>query len=150
MRILSKTFLAWAGAATFIAPGAIARPVDDTIAPAENQIIDAFSNQLFTELAAGKSLSAVNAFLGRSKLMAGKSQELTLLASQIDGTIGIYGTIGNCLLFSESSRAGIVQVRSYLCQHQQYLTRWTLTFGKTANGWEPLMLNFDDKIAEGL
>lgn len=129
---------------------ASAKPVADEISSSENATIDTMADELFATLKAGQSLKAVNGFLGRAKLMASKSQEATFLASQIDSTINIYGPIKNCLLYSQNDRAGIVQARLYLCQHQDYLTRWHLSFGKTGNGWEPLSLNFDDKVFEDL
>ncbi len=127
-----------------------AAPVPDAVSTTDSQIIDAMASQLFSQLKSGHTADAVNGFLGRSKLMNGKAQDLAYLASQVDGTIRIYGAIENCSLYSEESRAGLVQVRYYICQHQDFLTRWQLIFGKSGSGWIPLNLRFDDKVANDL
>lgn len=129
---------------------AAAKPEPDAVSSADNATIDTFLDELFARLKAGKSLDAVTGFLGHSKLMAPKTQQTTFLASQIDSAVGVYGPFSRCVLFSQEDRAGIVQARSYLCQHRDYLTRWNFSFGKTAGGWEPLTIDFDDKVTEGL
>jgi hypothetical protein len=109
------------------------------------QKVDAIADAFFSKLIAGEAPAAIEGFLGTSKLMAGKTVELTNLISQINTGSDIYGPISACVLVSKKGRGGIVEEQQYLCQHEHFITRWKLAFAKTSKGWIASNLYFDDR-----
>lgn len=111
---------------------------------------EALFNAAIDKLVSNDPRGAVDAFLGSSELMARKQQEIGFLATQIAGTFDIYGPVSHCTMIETDQRADLLERRIYLCQHEHFLTRWTLLAAKTTNGWVGANLNFDDKIDQVL
>lgn len=101
-------------------------------------------------LKAGKSREAIAKFFAQSPLASGKSSEMQMLASQVDSTIGIYGSFGECSLVEKRANSDFVVQLLYHCQHVNYVTRWTFLFVKATKGWQGGTLYFDDKVTLGL
>lgn len=112
----------------------------------DNEAVEKLVAPIFSNLKAGNATAAVGEFLGRSPMFAGKKQEMQYLVSQIDGTFSIYGKISDCSLASLETKANLAQSRQYLCQHENFVTRWVVIVAKTSNGWGPVSLRFDDNI----
>ena len=92
--------------------------------------------------------AAVDAFFAGSEMMAGKQQELSYLVTQIRGTLDIYGKISDCELVDSQSKGQLLLRNIYICQHEKFLTRWTLSVARTGKGWTGLNLSFDDKVEQ--
>ena len=125
------------------------KPIAATISQGDNQKIDALVDPIFKKLSSGDTRGAVNGFLGESPLFGGRTTELENLTAQIDTSIRLYGPISNCEFSEFEDRSGLVQQRLYLCQHQNFLTRWHVTVGKATGGWIPVALSFNDQITSG-
>lgn len=125
-------------------------PTSAEISAADNRQIAVLIEPIFTSLKAGDAESAVQGFLGKSPLLAGRNAELQNLSAQIESAIRIYGPISDCVFSELEERGGVVQRRIYLCQHRDYLTRWKITVGKATSGWTPISMIFDDEVATGL
>jgi hypothetical protein len=126
--------------------GQCADKLQNTLSAADNEAVDKLVEPIFSNLKAGNSAAVVNEFLGISPLFAGKKQEMQFLISQIESTVAIYGKISNCALASTETRANLAQSRQYLCQHENFVTRWVVIVAKTSKGWGPVSLRFDDQM----
>lgn len=126
------------------------KPVSAAVSDADAVTIAELVDPIFQLLKAGDAKGAVNGFLGKSLLFSGRNAELENLVSQIETTNRIYGPISNCVFAELEERGGVVQQRLYLCQHRDYLTRWKVTIGKSALGWVPMSLLFDDQVMSEL
>lgn len=120
--------------------------LQNTLSAADNEAIERLIAPIFSNLKAGDSAATVEEFLGISPMFGGKKQEMQYLISQIESTISIYGKISNCALASTKTRANIAQSRQYLCQHENFVTRWVIIVAKTSKGWGPVSLSFDDQM----
>jgi hypothetical protein len=112
----------------------------------DTKSIDTLVAPIFTNLKAGDYEGSVKQFLGLSPMFTGKKQEMQFLVNQIQGAADIYGPITECPLDSVETKAGIAQSRQYLCQHENFVTRWIVVVAKTSKGWGPISLSFDDQI----
>lgn len=121
--------------------------VEHKLSDDDVQKVDAIADTFFSKLIAGKAPDAINGFLGTSKLMAGKTADLTNLINQINSGSEIYGPISACVLVSKKGRGGVVEEQQFLCQHEHFITRWKLAFAKTSKGWIATNLYFDDRVS---
>lgn len=120
------------------------------LAQADESAIDKLVEPTLSQLRAGNAALALNSFFGTSRLMTGKSVELQALASQINSSIEIYGSLAQCELVERRNHGSFVQVRLYVCQHERMATRWQFTMVKTTNGWIGANLYFDDKAFKAI
>ena len=117
---------------------------------ADDAAISALIDPSLAALRSGKSRQAVDLFLGTNPLMASKTSDIAVLASQIDAAIGAYGPIGACQLTETVNNGPWVQQRLYHCQHTNLVTRWIYQTVRTSKGWMPSNLSFDDKVTKRL
>ena len=120
------------------------------LAASDEAAIDQLIEPAFTQLRAGQSMQALNAFFSTSQLMSGKTAELNAIASQINGAIAAYGEIGQCELVERQNHGSYVQARLYICQQANLATRWQFAMVKTSGGWIGANLNFDDRVLKAL
>lgn len=114
---------------------------------ADEKQIDGIATSLFQNIKNGKTEMAINQFFASSSLMKSKTAQLQLLVSQLDGAQQIYGKVGECQEIDRTTEGSIVQYRVYVCQHDNFVSRWNLAFFKTTTGWIGANLAFKDQPA---
>lgn len=139
--LLATAFLAFSSSPTLAVD-----KLENALSPADTIAVDNLVAPIFSNLKAGNYAATVNEFLGLSSMFDGKKQEMQYLISQIESTSTIYGRVSNCSLATVKTRAGIAQSRMYLCQHENFVTRWIVVVAKTSKGWAPVSLRFDDQM----
>jgi hypothetical protein len=117
-----------------------------TAAQGTSATSDSIAQTAISNLQTGHTKEAILGFFGGNPLMAGKQNELTMLISQIDGMIAIYGPIRSCELVATAKNGTLVENRQYLCQHDHFVTRWRLLMIRTASGWTGNNVSFDEKL----
>ena len=111
---------------------------------------DTMSAEGISQLKAGHIKQAIDGFFADNPLIEGKKNELSLLESQINGAILIYGPMRTCELVETAKRGTLVENRLYLCQHDHFVSRWRFIFIRTASGWTGNNFGFDEKILSKL
>lgn len=106
------------------------------------------STETMRKLEEGKTNEAVQYFFASSALMQRKTQELSLLTSQISTLTSIYGPIAHCELLKKESKGTLLEQYSYICQHTEFLTYWTLLLTKLPKGWAGANLTLNDRLPE--
>lgn len=114
---------------------------------ADEELLDGIATSLFQNIKNGKTEIAVNQFFASSSLMKSRTAQLQLLVSQLDGAQQIYGRLDECQEIERTTVGSIVQYRGYVCQHDNFISRWNLAFFKTTTGWIGANLAFKDQPA---
>lgn len=138
-----KPFLWLLVAASSLASGPTSA-TEPQVNEADYATIDAKADRFFKALQSGPALPALTLAFSDSRLMASKSDQLQLLASQIDGATKVYGPLHQCYKTKSSAKPPVAVYREYVCQHQDFLVTWDLTFFKPKSGWLIAHIFFKD------
>lgn len=138
--IFSRTSMKFLAAAAFAAVASAGHSAAVARTP------ESISQAAIAELKAGHYRKAVFDFFGNSELAAKKSDGLNNLADQIENAVVIYGPIRSCEIVDTAKRGTMIEVHLYLCQHDDFVSRWRFHMMRTQTGWTGMNFSFDDKI----
>jgi hypothetical protein len=96
-------------------------------------------------LQAGKNNEAISSFFGKGRLGIGDAQA-AYISDQITSATKAYGPILRCEVVERKPLGSMIEHRYYLCQHTSFITRWTMVFMRTGEGWSGAHITFDDKL----
>ncbi len=128
--------------ATIAIPAPAAAAEEEAVTPAS------LSEATIEELKLGKYKEAVDGFFSGMPLMSGKAQELALLVSQIEATMKIYGPIQQCNVLESERKAALIERRTYLCQHSEFVTYWQFDSMKLPQNWAGFNMVFNDQTTK--
>nr|WP_166175817.1 hypothetical protein [Altererythrobacter segetis] len=115
---------------------------------ADEQAVDALISPVIASLKGNSTGAAVATYLKTNKLGAFDDATIKALAEKVDEGLAKYGPAVRCDLLKEEERDQLVAKRTYLCQHQKALTRWTFIAAKLPDGWAAWTFSYDTKIEE--
>lgn len=99
---------------------------------------------VIASLKASKFQDAVNLAFEANPFVNDMKSQISVLVGQIITVADIYGPIRQCEL-AERSHLGSYLVRlTYVCQHDNYLTRWNFKVAKIAKGNSIMSMDFAD------
>lgn len=99
---------------------------------------------IISSLKASKFQDAVNLAFEANPLFSNMGSQIPVLVGQITTTVGIYGPIRQCEL-AERSHLGSYLIRlTYVCQHENYLTRWHFKIARITKGNTIMSMDFAD------
>jgi hypothetical protein len=109
---------------------------------------DSISAEVLDKLRAGEYLAAITIFFAANPLAASKTAEFGYLSDQMASSERAYGRISQCEQIDREALGTLIESRTYLCQHRDYVTRWVMSFQKTGKGWVGANIRFDDRTLE--
>jgi|GEM_PF-2550364 len=118
----------------------------EDVSPADAKAVDALIDPVLAGLTKGKAGTAITTFFESNQSGTIGAAQINNLAAQVDNGLNLYGPVDHCALFKSDAKARMVVKRSYLCQHESYVTRWYFTLVKLPDGWSAASLFFDDKV----
>lgn len=114
--------------------------------PSDSQIeaARAETDAVMKLIEAGQPEAALERITEKSLLLKEKKSEFNLLLGQIKNAELLFGPVEQCLL-SEYSHDSALRIEFvYICQHRDYLLRWTLSTDNLPGGWTITNFRFSD------
>ena len=145
MRSSTYCLAAMVACAVALPTGAYAQPTADASAPVVIAELDALETRTMT-IAISGSTTIGSQILGNSRMMAGRTAELTVLDGQMASALPIYGRARSWERVGDRRIGTQLVRRRYIVQHENMLTVWYLTYIKLDRGWEVAGINFNDQI----
>ncbi|MDZ4308697.1 MAG: hypothetical protein U0988_12645 [Allopontixanthobacter sp.] len=99
---------------------------------------------IISNLKANKFQDAVELAFESNPLVGNMKSQISVLVGQITTVAEIYGPIQQCEL-AERSHLGSLMIRlTYVCQHENYLTRWHFKIARITKGNTIMSMDFAD------
>jgi len=117
----------------------LVRPDEASFAVAQHAIAP-----VIDKLIAGDSRGAFETAFARSPMFERIKSQLPQLSAQLAVAYETYGPINHCQAVQRGSLGSMYIRYIYLCQHDNFLTRWDFKVSETKNGWVISNVSFSD------
>jgi hypothetical protein len=116
------------------------------ITTADTNEVDTLIDPVLHGLREATAGEAIKAYLATGKTGVFGEPQVNMVVSQVANALAAYGPVHQCALVDEETKAALMLRRTYLCQHEKFLTRWIFVVVKLPDGWKAGSIFFDDKI----